>query len=237
MTDRTKNPPFEVPLALGVSIFNILKEEIITGKLREGIRLDELALQKTFGVSRSPIREAFHRLETEGLIEITHRRGAFVRSISIRDMIEATTIRGYLEGLALRIAVKPFKPNWLQKLKHTFQEMERSKDEHEIEQFTFFHGLFHKTIIDSADNRILSRIYPSVTEPFVSDRLTYHFLDESEKFVGVDHREIYDLLASGRALEAAEMVQRHAYIFVEYLDTVAVGKTRAARHNKVDGGK
>lgn len=233
MTDRVKtNPPFEVPLALGVRIFQILKEEIITGKLREGTRLNELILQKTFGTSRSPIREAFQRLETEGLVEITHRRGAFVRSISVRDVIEATAIRGCLEAMALRIAVKPFRPGWLEELGQTLERMEEAKDNQEIEGFAFLHWRFHKAIIEVSDNRILTRIYPSVTEPFISDRLTYRFLKEPEKFYGVGHREIYDLLVSGRVLEAAEMVQQHANIFIGYMDVAEVGKTRERRHKK-----
>lgn len=233
MTDReVTNPPFEVPLALGVRIFQILKKEIITGKLGQGARLTELGLQKTFGTSRSPIREAFHRLETEGLVEIGHRRGAVVRSISVRDVIEATAIRGCLEALALRIAVKPFRPDWIEELRETLGRMEQAKDSQEIETFTLLHWRFHKAIIEVSGNRILSRIYSSVTDPFISDRLTYLFLKEPGKFYGVGHREIYDLLASERALEAAEMVQQHANIFVEYMDAPEVGKTKKGRRKK-----
>jgi DNA-binding GntR family transcriptional regulator len=59
---------FETPLLLGSQIFQFLREQIITGKLREGTRLTELALQKALRASRSPIREAFRHLEVEGLV-------------------------------------------------------------------------------------------------------------------------------------------------------------------------
>jgi len=233
MKDRvTTNSPFEVPLPLGIRIFRVLKEEIITGKLGEGARLTELGLQKTFGTSRSPIREAFHRLETEGLVEIGHRRGAVVRSISVRDVIEATTIRGCLEALALRIAVKPLRPDWIEELRQTLGRMEEAKDNQEIETFTLLHWRFHKAIIEVSDNRILSRIYPCVTDPFISDRLTYLYLKKPRKYNGVGHREIYDLLASGRTLEAAKMMEDHAHIFVKYKHVTEVGKPKKRRYKE-----
>jgi DNA-binding FadR family transcriptional regulator len=75
------NIPFEAPPAPGAHIFHILNERIITGKPKEGSRLNEPALQKVFGTGRPPVREAFHRLGTEYPGEITHRGGASARYI------------------------------------------------------------------------------------------------------------------------------------------------------------
>jgi GntR family transcriptional regulator, rspAB operon transcriptional repressor len=237
MADETKTDAlFEVPLALGVHIFHILKEQIITGKLKEGARLNELALQKIFGTSRSPIREAFHRLETEDLVEITHRRGAFVRSISVQDVIEATAIRGCLEALALRIAPNPLSPSWLEELKQILRQMEEAKEKQDTEGFTSLHWRFHRAIIELSGNRILARIYPSVTEPFISDRLTYRFLKRPERFAGVGHQEIYDLLSSGQTLEAARLMEQHANAFVDYMTPEESGKTPGQR-SKGNGKK
>jgi DNA-binding GntR family transcriptional regulator len=238
MTNESKtNTPFEVHVALAVRIFQILREQIITGKLQEGARLNEVALQKTFGTSRSLIREAFHHLETEGLVEITHRRGAFVRSISAKDVIEATAVRGCLEALALRLAPRPVSRGQLEELFQILQQMDEAKEKQDGEAFTSFYWLFHKAIIELSGNRILARIYRSVTEPFISDRLTYHFPKRPERFRGVGDHEIYDLLASGQILDAAQIVEQHAYSFIDYLGAAEGSKTPKERVMREHYGK
>jgi len=64
----------------------ILKDDILTGRLKGGDRLFEDRLKNEFGVSRTPLRESFRVLEKEGLIEILPRKGAFVRKISRQDI-------------------------------------------------------------------------------------------------------------------------------------------------------
>jgi DNA-binding GntR family transcriptional regulator len=213
-----------IPVPLSVHIFQILREQIITGKLEEGARLNELLLQKTFGTSRSPIREAFHRLETEGLVEISPRRGAFVRSISAGDVIEATAVRSCLEALALRLAPRPIPPGPLKELFQILQQMNEALATRDIEGFTLHHWRFHRGIIDLSGNQILIRIYPAVTEPFISHRFTYRYLKKPERFAGVGHQEIYDLLASGQVLKASRMMELHAKAFVDHASQV--GETR-----------
>jgi DNA-binding GntR family transcriptional regulator len=215
-----------VPVPLSVHIFQILREQIITGKLEEGARLNELVLQKTFGTSRSPIREAFHRLETEGLVEISPRRGAFVRSITAEDVIEATAVRGCLEALALRLAPRPIPPGRLEELSQILQQMNGAMEKRDIDEFTRLHWRFHRGIIDLSGNQILTRIYPAVTEPFISHRFTYRYLKRPDRFAGVGHQEIYDLLASGQVLKAARMMELHAKAFVDQASRAGGTKTR-----------
>jgi DNA-binding GntR family transcriptional regulator len=215
-----------IPVPLSVHIFQILREQIITGKLEEGARLNELLLQKTFGTSRSPIREAFHRLETEGLVEISPRRGAFVRSISAGDVIEATAVRSCLEALALRLAPRPIPPARLEELSKILHLMNEAVDKRDIEGFTRHHWRFHRGIIDLSGNQILIRIYPAVTEPFISHRFTYRYLKNPERFAGVGHQEIYDLLASGQVLKAARMMELHAKAFVDHASGVKGAKSQ-----------
>ena len=80
---------FQPALLLHDQIFQHLREQIIKGKFEEGKRLNEVNLQKMFRTSRTPIREAFRRLEAEGFVEFLPRKGAFVRSISLENLREA----------------------------------------------------------------------------------------------------------------------------------------------------
>ena len=75
-----------------------LEQDIVTGTLRPGERLDEQSLAARFGVSRTPIREALMQLASAGLIELQPRRGAFVASLSLKEVIERFEVMAALEG-------------------------------------------------------------------------------------------------------------------------------------------
>jgi DNA-binding GntR family transcriptional regulator len=211
----TVDASFEAPLLLGSQIFQFLREQIITGKLPEGTRLNELALHKSLKASRSPIREAFRRLEVEGLVEIIPRKGTFVRSISAEDLREATAVRACLEALALRLAAPCIDPGKLDELSRTLRRMDEAQEKRDVEEFTKLHWAFHKILIDAGGNQILARTYDMVTQPFISSRLTYRYLKRLDRFKGVSHRDIYELLVSGQVLNASRMMERHAMAFLD----------------------
>ncbi|PKM90044.1 MAG: GntR family transcriptional regulator [Firmicutes bacterium HGW-Firmicutes-12] len=81
-------------------VFESLREAITNQVLKPGERLLENDLAEEMGVSRTPIREAMHKLEQEGLISIIPRKGAFVTQISLQDIKEIYEIRSTLESLA-----------------------------------------------------------------------------------------------------------------------------------------
>ncbi|MGB7946476.1 MAG: GntR family transcriptional regulator, partial [Candidatus Binatia bacterium] len=65
-----------------------LEDEIVTGRLAPGARLDEVSLATRFAVSRTPIREALNQLSTSGLIQMRPRRGAIVNPVTTEDLVE-----------------------------------------------------------------------------------------------------------------------------------------------------
>ena len=92
-------------LTLWQRVHTHLREEILSGELPAGSELQEVALSKTLGVSRGPIREAIGRLAAEGLVTVRPRRGAVVRALSSDEFIEAYQVREALETMAVRLAV------------------------------------------------------------------------------------------------------------------------------------
>ncbi|MBC7190503.1 GntR family transcriptional regulator, partial [Candidatus Aerophobetes bacterium] len=95
---KIKNHP-----KLSQLVYETLKKKLISEENWEvlGTRLQEDQLARQFGVSRTPVREAIHRLEKDGLVQIIPRRGAFVKTISAEDVKEIFDLRGALECLAL----------------------------------------------------------------------------------------------------------------------------------------
>lgn len=77
-----------------------LREQILTGKLRPGTKVDQDEISETLGVSRLPVREALIELAQEGLIDALPRRGAFVARLEPADIIDHYRIFGLIAGLA-----------------------------------------------------------------------------------------------------------------------------------------
>ena len=80
-----------------------IRRRIIAGEIPPGVNISELALAEEFGVSRTPVRETFKQLQTEGLIEIRPRVGTFVTTPSRREITELFEMKELLEGAAARL--------------------------------------------------------------------------------------------------------------------------------------
>ena len=89
-----------------VRVYRALKRAILAGRLRPGEPLQEVRIAAEFGASRTPIREAFQKLEGDGLLTIAPRRGAFVRQPTARDFFDINELRMILEPVAARTAAE-----------------------------------------------------------------------------------------------------------------------------------
>ena len=81
-------------------VFHKIEKDIVDGTYPPGQNLTECRLCETLGVSRTPVREALFQLEQEGLVRITHNKGAVVVGVSEKDIDDIYTIRMQIEGLA-----------------------------------------------------------------------------------------------------------------------------------------
>jgi len=78
-------------------IYDILHQQIVLGQLSPGQRLDVAKLAQTLKVSTMPVKQAITRLEVEGYIEVSPRRGTFVAQLSLEDLLEALDVRVALD--------------------------------------------------------------------------------------------------------------------------------------------
>ena len=93
------------PRSLGALVVEQIRDLIITDKLGLGEQLSEQALAEQLGVSRTPVREAFLRLQTERLVEVKPQRGTFVFQYEMTELREMCELREVLETGALRVAL------------------------------------------------------------------------------------------------------------------------------------
>src|SRR4030067_1886998 len=113
---RVLGYPVERPVTLRERIVDFIKDSVVSGRLKPGERVPEQEIAESFGISRTPIREAFRQLESEGFIPITPRKGAVVSPITDKDVSEFYEIKSLLEGKAATTACDKLTPRDIEKL-------------------------------------------------------------------------------------------------------------------------
>lgn len=104
MADLVRPIPFSMDARRADQIAEALEGLIFNGEFSDGDRLDEIRLAERFGVSRTPIREAFQRLALSGLVEAIPRRGVFVRQPGLVELLEMFEVMAEFEGICGRLA-------------------------------------------------------------------------------------------------------------------------------------
>jgi DNA-binding GntR family transcriptional regulator len=180
------------PTGLGVQIAEMLKQAILEGDFKGGDQLGEHDLQVRFGVSRSPLREAFRELEKLGLVEIIPRKGSFVRRISRKDIEGNFPVRAALEGLAAELAAKNMTKNTLDRLEDILEEMKKATRDEDIRRYYTYHLQFHEIFIERAENELLINTLGRFRMQSLWHRFSYQYYQEDlEKSFQV-HQDILD---------------------------------------------
>ena len=140
-------------------IIQDLEDKINGGVLKPGERVVEETLCKTFGVSRSPVREALRILESQGYVEREPRKGVTVSSVTTKEIEDTYRIRANLESLAVYLSVKKQDLKVLQQLKKIHNKMIELAEEGKVSGAYFNLNLkFHKTLVDACDNKRLMQM-------------------------------------------------------------------------------
>lgn len=129
---------------LAESVTDRLRELILDGQLPPGQTLRPAHLAPRLGVSAMPVREALRILEAEGLVSFTPRIGSRVAEISEEDVEELYLVRGALEGLAARLAVKNLTEAGLRELHEAFDEMTDARANDDFAGFSQWDREFHR---------------------------------------------------------------------------------------------
>jgi DNA-binding GntR family transcriptional regulator len=133
--------------------YEYLKEKLLSGRFRPGERLTEEHLASEFGVSRTPVREALHKLEREGLVKPLETRGFCVPSDSKEEMAELFDIRSVLEGYALRCVCDFISEKGLSDLETCVQSAEKAFKQSMINRIYHLNTQFHDTLHDLVSDK------------------------------------------------------------------------------------
>lgn len=141
------------PIPVRERVYGHIKTSILSGHLNPGERLTEEHLAETLGASRTPVREALHRLESEGLIKIRKKRGFVVSRDSKEEVEEIFELRSILEGYALRVVSESVSEQTLYRLERFIRNAEESLKRKKIEDVFKWNTRFHDTLHELVANK------------------------------------------------------------------------------------
>ena len=189
---------------LHLKVCNVIREAILKGEFKPGERLKQSDLAKAMGVSRMPIREAFRKLESEGLIMLEPHKGAIVKSIHIGDIEEIYALRAELEKMAVYQSVDLLTDEDFQQLSFLVDEMENSE---ELDDFIGYNIDFHRLLIKRCKwerlNTFISTLWNGLPQQ------TPHILRGQKETSNVEHRNILNAILSKDKETAARLVSEH----------------------------
>ena len=142
-------------VSLAEQVFDRLENDILTGKYQRGEVLTELKLVSDLGVSRTPVREALHRLEQEHVIEITSK-GILILGVTEQDLKDIFAIRLRIEGLASYCATKSMTAEQLAELKETLELQEFYVVKQDPERIKTMDSKFHQLIYRYCGSAVLN---------------------------------------------------------------------------------
>ena len=129
--------------SLGQHVFENIKQAIIGGEIPSGQRLVESRLAETLGISRTPVREAIHKLEREGFLKKRPRGGFVVLGLDSIDIEETFGIRSVLEGYAARLAAIKHEERDLDPLEAHISVFQQHLDQGKMDRLPDINTEFH----------------------------------------------------------------------------------------------
>jgi DNA-binding GntR family transcriptional regulator len=196
-------------LTLWQRVYDHLRTEILDGRLEPGAELIEVALAEQLGVSRGPLREAISRLAAEGLVTVSPRRGAVVRSLSKGEFLELYQVREALERMAVQLAVPRLTNEQFEELASLNAEMEAHAAGNEVESFFVANLAFHARLLESSGNRKLQELYRQLLGQLGRYRLRSLTLRGNLKRSVSEHKAILRAARRGDAERAAQLMAEH----------------------------
>jgi DNA-binding GntR family transcriptional regulator len=186
-----------------------LREEILSSRLAPGEELGEVALARSLGISRGPLREALGQLAAEGLVTIVPRRGAVVRRLTHQEFIDAYQVREALESLAIKLAVPRLSESDKAELHRMAAEMERAADAGDTDRFFEINRAFHARLVHASGNQKLVDVHGQLVAQMARLMKQSVELRGGMEQSAAEHRAILEAVDASDPVRAAQLLEEH----------------------------
>ncbi len=196
-------------MTLRERIVSSIRTAIVNGQLKPGTRIAEPELADRFGISRTPIREAFRQLESEGFISVIPRKGAIVASFSAQDVANFYDLKMILEGYAARLSTMTLTESDLAKMETVNRQMEAAAAKKDVRRVLDLHNEFHDIFMRACGNEKLHQIVQNMVMQFQRFRLVLAMPGRVEGSLE-KHQEIIEAFRRRDPALAEKLVQQNA---------------------------
>lgn len=200
------------------NIFQKLRDRIVLGEYPPGMGLSEKDLCQEFNVSRTPLREAFAKLESMKLVTIIPRFGTNVSPIDIDEIRCAFEVKMKLESLAAELAVERIDTEKLKALEvviHKVAQLKNEENQHRHQRLLDLEKRFHRIILQAVQNPILEEFLDNLH--YRCARLWSSSLSQvvpNEDILN-QMKNIYQAIVEGDAKGAGRHMERHIQYFID----------------------
>lgn len=221
------------PRSLTHMIVERIRSQIIEGDLELGEFLSENALAETYGVSKTPVREALLQLKQEGLVDIHSKRGTYVFRLKPADLEAVGELRTILEAAAMDLAIARAHDKLVADLTDVVGKMEAALASEDLAAYRRFDAAFHVVLFRHAGNHLLEASYQPIAFKVQAIRTRLSASGQHNETSMEEHHAILDAIRERRVTEARELIvahiqhtqQRYAEEFPS-IPTLAVARAR-----------
>lgn len=187
-------------------VYRHLEESFCAGRIRNGELLDQDALCRQLGVSRTPLRDALIRLEAEGFVTIAPRKGVFITPVSDAFVKSACQIIGALESESLRSSFHKITARMIRQLEESVARQEELLLHDRFREYRVENERFHDMLFCLSGNRLMlsliSRLRCRLN--MVSEHPLSH---EQARAAMADHRRVVESIKMGNCIAAASILR------------------------------
>ncbi|MGE5587757.1 MAG: GntR family transcriptional regulator [Clostridia bacterium] len=229
-SDRTLLSPIPEQKSLAAHAYQRIKSLVLNSVLDENVRLTEERLSQQLGISKTPVREALKRLEAEGLIRVSSRRGTYVANFDPDTVVEIYDLREILEIGAIQLARGRITRDIVQRLRAIVEEGERYAEAGDVEAYNRLDVVLHDLLVECSDNGRLLAVYRNLVDQIQLVRLRTVRIGKRVKRSSNEHRELVEALAANDLHRAEAVLRQHiSSAKVDMLALLAEGSISAAQ--------
>jgi len=210
--DLTNSLPAASPVdrqGLAAAVTKKLRDMIVEGVLTPGTRLNERLLCERLQVSRTPLREAFKTLGSEGLIELLPNKGAVVAQMSADDIRQTFEVMGALEGLSGQLACARITDGEIAEIKALHYEMLAAHARRDLPAYYSINHQIHNRINAAAANPVLTATYLQMNARIQSLRFRSNFNQDKWDTAVREHSAMLAALEARDGAQLRALLEQH----------------------------
>ena len=190
-------------------VYESLKKSILHGKMKPGQHLVEEQLADHVGISRTPVREAFHKLERDELVTRLPKGGFAVRKFTREDVEEIFGIRSALESYAAYLATLHMAPDKISVLENKLSESEEALEKGDDDKVVRLNTEFHDLLYKSSKSKKLVEMINTFRDYFYLYRPALLHIQDGISQSTQDHRRMLEAMKKKNPRLAESLVRKH----------------------------